>query len=117
MAIIICEKHGRQGCFDVSPGVLKAIEESNPVNIVCITFLVKEDNELVDYGSDLYMKKEELGISPFTGVLDEDRKTMSFEEGEFDKMSGIFNPVCGACFREFIEQPGLQRKIRPLQRA
>jgi hypothetical protein len=103
MAIIICDKHGRQGCPFVSPDVLKAMEENNPANIVCITFLIKEGDELVDYGYDLYMKKEELGISPFTGLLYEKEEIMVFDDDDqMDMISCMFKPVCGACFCKFM---------------
>jgi hypothetical protein len=45
------------------------------------------------------MKNDELGHHPFTGVFDEKRRIMIFDDDVH--ISKTF-PVCAACFREFM---------------
>jgi hypothetical protein len=103
MGIILCDKHGRQGITRVSPSVLKAMEVNDAEGIVYVAFLVKDGEKFFDYLLEVYMKNDELGSPPFTGVFDEKRKIMIFDDDEhIDKTFCMISYVCGACFREFM---------------
>jgi hypothetical protein len=104
MGITLCDKHeGRQGITHVSPGVLNAMEVNDAEGIICVAFLAKDGEKIFDYCLNLHMKNNELGSPPFTGVFDEKRRAMIFNDDEhISKTFCMFIPVCGACFREFM---------------
>jgi hypothetical protein len=114
MAIIICDKHGRQGCPRISPGVLKAMKENKPTDIIYMIFRAQDFDEDFDWQWGLYMKKEELGVPPFTGVLDEKGEVMVFDDDDqLDKIFCKFKIVCMECFREFMLSGGPEMAALP----
>jgi hypothetical protein len=71
-----CKMHGRRDGVPVSPGVLRALEENKPDNVVFLVMLLKGEAKKEDFHKEFYTLLDELDIIaeelPFHEELVED---------------------------------------------
>ncbi len=104
MALIICEKHGRQACVFASPHFVKTIGDGNKIskNIIVLELNLMEGQGF-HWVDESFLKENNIQ-SEICNL----RITIGDQDKAFDIFCNL-SPVCIKCYEEYLQQHELQR--------
>ena len=104
MALIICEKHGRQACVFASPHFVEAIGDEKKISKNPIVLVL---NLMGDQGfhwvDEIFLKENNI-----QSEINNMRITIDDQDKAFDVFCNL-SPVCIKCYEEYLQQHELQR--------